>query len=1044
MKGYGDRMKKNKKIIFFGVLLFAFMLCIPGVKAKTRTSMYIESPQPNTVVGRNVIIGGWLMTDSNHPDIHIYVDNQELSVALNRFARGDVVNANPGFEKNQNNNQPGFNTMVDLSAYMDGNHILTINVVDSYTGEVLYQYSSYFTLQKSKTILHLETPAQQATWKNEAVVGGWLMSSNPYAQIEYYLNGKKVNATTTRGSRPDVLAAIKGYGDATTNPTPGFYSIFDIDDQKDGNYFLEVKIVDRNNGEVLTGDSRNVTVKKYDGNMTLESPKISTVGSHVTVGGWTLTENKDASLEIYVDDKKVDANIVRVDRPDVFQVMGNAYGGKATTAQPGFQATIDLTPFQSGNHVISVRAINPKTGEVICRSDKNIMLDLYQTHINLDLPKVTQVEDHAVKIDGWYLSAYRNNELKILIDGVEVTGNVSRWERPDVHAAMNQGYGGIDTNAKPGFTVDVDMKQYKDGEHTVKIMVINRDNQAVLKEVTRTFYLKKYESNLTVEQPTQNVKDTMTVSGWALANTKEKEIEIAIDDQKIDSEITYVERDDVHDVMNGGYGGITYTPKPGFYANIDMKQHKDGWHVLSVRLIDKNTQEIIISKNVKIYLKKYEGKIILNRPEPEQTVNRSMAISGWDVSNAVNKTTRVLIDGVLQNVELTRSESEDVIAAIGDNYGGLATNPKPFFRGTLNMEGFKDGKHTITIQTVDLITNDVIQSLDRTFYLKKYDGIVNLEAPHSNLLNEDVLFVGGWALSELPGSYIKVYVDGVDQNATMAYGPRPDVIASVPGYGGAATNPTPGFATNIDISKLSEGRHKLTIRWYSKLNELLDETTKEVVLYDNIYFGVDVSSYQKDINWQAVRNDGISFAIIRAGYRGYGTGEIAEDPKFYQNLIGARDAGIDIGVYFYSQAITVQEAIEEADFVVSRLNAYQAGGLVKLPIVIDTEFTGTNAGRADFLTTQQRTIIVKAFMDRITSYGYKPMVYSNKSFLELNLDMSQLPNYEVWLAHYTSKDDPLSHPSSYNGPYEIWQYTSEGTVAGISGVVDRNIAYKKY
>ena len=91
-------MKKNKKIIFFGVLLFAFMLCIPGVKAKTRTSMYIESPQPNTVVGRNVIIGGWLMTDSNHPDIHIYVDNQELSVALNRFARGDVVNANPGFQ----------------------------------------------------------------------------------------------------------------------------------------------------------------------------------------------------------------------------------------------------------------------------------------------------------------------------------------------------------------------------------------------------------------------------------------------------------------------------------------------------------------------------------------------------------------------------------------------------------------------------------------------------------------------------------------------------------------------------------------------------------------------------------------------------------------------------------------------------------------------------------------------------------------------------------------------------------------------------------
>lgn len=193
--------------------------------------------------------------------------------------------------------------------------------------------------------------------------------------------------------------------------------------------------------------------------------------------------------------------------------------------------------------------------------------------------------------------------------------------------------------------------------------------------------------------------------------------------------------------------------------------------------------------------------------------------------------------------------------------------------------------------------------------------------------------------------------------------------------------------------------------------------------------GIDVSAYQSSVNWTAVKNDGVDFVIIRVGYTGWGTGSINLDSKFTSHINGALAAGLDVGVYYYSQAITEAEARKEADFVAQKIAPYKSR--IKYPVAFDTESTGAG-GRGDKLTKAARTQIAKAFCDRVKSYGYTPMIYSNLSWLNNNLDMNLLAAYPVWVAQYYSVNQ-------YSRPYKCWQYTSSGSVSGISGRVDLNV-----
>lgn len=206
---------------------------------------------------------------------------------------------------------------------------------------------------------------------------------------------------------------------------------------------------------------------------------------------------------------------------------------------------------------------------------------------------------------------------------------------------------------------------------------------------------------------------------------------------------------------------------------------------------------------------------------------------------------------------------------------------------------------------------------------------------------------------------------------------------------------------------------------------------------ENYIAGVDVSVYQGDIDWEAVRSAGFEFAMIRCGNRGYVTGLINEDANFRQNIRGALDAGLQVGVYFFSQALTPEEAFEEADFVIDSLNDFDG---ITFPIAYDWEVVSDPDGdtaRTAYIDPEQLTDNFLVFAQRLAVAGYETVLYANKKTTVWKYDLARLSDYDIWYAEY---NDTPSLPYKW----EIWQYRSDGKVPGVKGNVDLNIAFKDY
>lgn len=194
-------------------------------------------------------------------------------------------------------------------------------------------------------------------------------------------------------------------------------------------------------------------------------------------------------------------------------------------------------------------------------------------------------------------------------------------------------------------------------------------------------------------------------------------------------------------------------------------------------------------------------------------------------------------------------------------------------------------------------------------------------------------------------------------------------------------------------------------------------------------FGIDVSKYQSNIDWEQVKTAGVKFVIIRIGYRGYGSGTLVLDPMFEQHFTNARNAGLKVGVYFFSQAVNENEAREEAQGCWYVLNSRK----LDYPIYFDSEASGGSNGRADGLGVTDRTKCAIAFCEEVKALGYQPGVYASTLWFRNRLDLSQLSQYPIWNAHYNVASSPI--------PCQMWQGTCTARIPGYNGQIDVNISY---
>ncbi len=204
---------------------------------------------------------------------------------------------------------------------------------------------------------------------------------------------------------------------------------------------------------------------------------------------------------------------------------------------------------------------------------------------------------------------------------------------------------------------------------------------------------------------------------------------------------------------------------------------------------------------------------------------------------------------------------------------------------------------------------------------------------------------------------------------------------------------------------------------------------------DTSYTGVDISKHTGKVNFASMKAAGVDYVMIRLGSRGYSTGQISLDENFKENIEGAIEAELDIGVYFYSQAVSPEEAIQEANFVIQNLEPYRAH--VKYPIAFDMEYVSNDKSRIEGLSREDKTTVTATFAEGIKVAGYVPMIYGGKEWLLKEIDLAKLQDYDVWLSQEGDIPD-------YPYLYTMWQYDTNSVLNGIDGGADLNICFVNY
>ena len=437
----------------------------------------------------------------------------------------------------------------------------------------------------------------------------------------------------------------------------------------------------------------------------------------------------------------------------------------------------------------------------------------------VDTPGEDRVVKDTLYINGWNLSEEADRYIKVTVDGEDFSVNIRFEKRDDVLKSVS-GFGGVETNATPGFYGHIDLKQYADGKHKLVISVRSKKNDHELAKKEISFVTRQYGTLIWIDSPAQNskVKNKLNIQGWNLSEDANREVTALIDNIDVTQNLKFQQRDDVVKAVQG-YGGVLTNKTPGFYGEIDVLNLDEGEHNLTIRVRDVETRKTIGEKIVKFFVKNYESLIWIDTPAVDSTVKNKVSINGWNLSEDAERIVKAYIDDKDVTTQLKFQKRDDVVNAI-QGYGGAKTNATPGFYGSVDVSGLKDGQHELKIVLEDKNTTKQLQTKKVQFKIKKYDSLIWIDSPAENV-SGTTLSINGWNLSENSNREIEAYIDDKDVTTQLKFQKRDDVGNAIQGYGGAKTNATPGFYGSVDVSGLKDGTHKIKIL-------LKDKITKEV------------------------------------------------------------------------------------------------------------------------------------------------------------------------------------------------------------------------
>ena len=462
----------------------------------------------------------------------------------------------------------------------------------------------------------------------------------------------------------------------------------------------------------------------------------------------------------------------------------------------------------------------------------------------VDTPGEDRVVKDTLYINGWNLSEEADRYIKVTVDGEDFSVNIRFEKRDDVLKSVS-GFGGVETNATPGFYGNIDLKQYADGKHKLVISVRSKKNDHELAKKEISFVTRQYGTLIWVDSPAQNskVKNKLNIQGWNLSEDANREVTALIDNIDVTQNLKFQQRDDVVKAVQG-YGGVLTNKTPGFYGEIDVLNLDEGEHNLTIRVRDVETRKTIGEKIVKFFVKNYESLIWIDTPAVDSTVKNKVSINGWNLSEDAERIVKAYIDDKDVTTQLKFQKRDDVVNAI-QGYGGAKTNATPGFYGVYDSSNLADGTHKIKILLKDKITKEVYESNEKEFSLKKYDAYITIDYPQAWTNNRDSMYIQGWQLSSLAERKIEVWINGDNITDKISTYSRQDAVNAMKGkgYGDETTNEYAGFSGTIDIRNYDSGDYILKVRVLStKTSELLSETSR-IIGINKITFEIGTFGY---------------------------------------------------------------------------------------------------------------------------------------------------------------------------------------------------------
>ena len=460
-----------------------------NIDNRTKARMWIDEPTENYIDGKSAEVSGWLLCSDASSTLKIYIDGKDTNAVITRVERNDVLNAIPGYGGRISNPKPGFTTTLDFSKISYGSHTIKYAVLDGNGTEIQKIEKIVNIDNRTKARMWIDSPHENEieTTDNEINIVGWYLCSDSNSNIEVLVDNKNVSdKEISRIERNDVLNAIPGYGGKVSNPLPGFNINIKLSNYNIGKHTLKVIIKDDINE--LTSKSYIINVRKA--RMWIDSPTRDLIDlKNWTVRGWMLSNQKEAELHVFINDKEIEAQSYnRLKRDDVLNAI-SGYGGKNCNSNPGFEYTMDLSGYEKGNYTLTYKVIS-KSGETLAEINKNITID-YTPRIKMyiDNPGLGGVENTNGIISGWLMTNIENTSMDVYIDGIKKYSNPQRIERNDVVNSI-YGYGGIENNPQPGFIININYGEYSLGGHTLKIVVKDQNNKEVL---VQSRYFNIYE-----------------------------------------------------------------------------------------------------------------------------------------------------------------------------------------------------------------------------------------------------------------------------------------------------------------------------------------------------------------------------------------------------------------------------------------------------------------------------------------------------------------------------------------------------------------------